>query len=118
MTKIWSMLVLAGSLALAAPAAAQDRDNDKGKEKNRDIPAAYRPAPGLCRVWLDDVPPGQQPAPTDCKTALKNRPEKARVIFGDDYVDKDRKSDRPLKGFQGGDKPPAPSTKKPVWRKP
>ena len=118
MIRLWSTLLVAGSLALAAPASAQDRENDKEKGKNKDIPVAYRPPPGLCRVWLDDVPPGQQPAPTDCKTALKNRPEKARVIFGDDYVDKDKKSDRPLRGFQGGDKSTTVNTKKPVWRKP
>jgi hypothetical protein len=40
----------------------------------------------MCRIWLDDVPPAQQPAPTDCATAVRNRPAKGRVIFGDDYV--------------------------------
>lgn len=51
-----------------------------------DIPPAYRPPPGMCRIWLDNVPPAQQPAPTDCASAVRNRPANGRVIFGDDYV--------------------------------
>ena len=124
MPKLWTMLFLAGSLALAAPAEAQSR----GSAKNDDIPKAYIPPPGMCRVWLDDVPAGQQPAPTDCKTALRNKPAKARVIFGDDYVDRDRKKDGPLKGFRERDKDdkddkagksdkPAASKRAP-WRRP
>jgi hypothetical protein len=37
----------------------------------------------MCRVWLDNVPPAQQPAPTDCATAIRRKPQKARVIFGE-----------------------------------
>lgn len=47
-----------------------------------DMPAAYRPPPGMCRVWLKDVPPVQQPAPTDCRTALRTRPADGVVVFG------------------------------------
>ena len=56
-----------------------------------DIPKAYRPPPGMCRIWLDKVPAKQQPAPTDCPTAVKNKPANGRVIFGDDYVEKGKK---------------------------
>ena len=112
MLKLWTLLALTGSLALAAPADAQRR----GKDTN-EIPKAYVPPPGMCRVWLDGVPPGQQPAPTDCKTALRNKPAKARVIFGDDYVDGDKKKGSSLKGFKGKDDKPAPARKSP-WRRP
>jgi hypothetical protein len=37
----------------------------------------------MCRVWLENVPAGQQPAPTDCATAIRNRPNNARLVFGD-----------------------------------
>ncbi|CAN5246806.1 hypothetical protein BH09GEM1_BH09GEM1_15270 [soil metagenome] len=57
------------------------------------VPKAYRPPPGMCRVWLDKVPPKQQPAPTDCKTAVHDKPANGRVIFGDDYVEKSKKPD-------------------------
>lgn len=56
------------------------------KEKDPDVPVAYRPPPGMCRVWLAGVPPTQQPAPTDCASAVRNRPSNGRVLFGDDYV--------------------------------
>ena len=57
------------------------------------VPKAYLPPAGMCRIWLDDVPPAQQPAPTDCATAIKNRPTKGRVVFGDDGLRKDREKD-------------------------
>ena len=57
-------------------------------EDTQPIPPAYRPPPGMCRIWLENVQPSQQPAPTDCVSAVRNRPTNARVIFGDDYVDK------------------------------
>jgi hypothetical protein len=71
------------ALAAAAPLGAQGRDRNRGSDE---IPAGYRPPPGMCRIWVDGVPPGQQPAPTDCKTAIRNRPPNGRVIFGDDYA--------------------------------
>lgn len=116
MAKMWTMIALVGSLALAAPAEGQRRDRDR--DRNDDIPKAYVPPPGMCRVWLDGVPAGQQPAPTECKTALRNKPAKARVIFGDDYVDDDRKKEPTLKGFKGRDSDkPAPGKRTP-WRRP
>lgn len=47
-----------------------------------EIPAAYVPPAGMCRVWLRDVPPMQQPAPTDCRAALRAKPVDATVIYG------------------------------------
>ena len=117
MKRFSTFLALMGSLALASPADAQRRDDDK--KGDSEIPKSHRPPPGMCRVWLDDVPPGQQPASTDCKTALRNKPARARVIFGDDYVDKDRKREPSLKGF----KDPEPKRGRdgkggPPWRRP
>ena len=67
----------------SAPSPAQS-DGKPGKDP--DVPAAYRPPPGMCRIWLAGVPPNQQPAPTDCASAVRNRPSNGRVLFGDDYV--------------------------------
>lgn len=88
---------------------AQDSARGRGKE----IPVNERPPAGMCRIWLDDVPAAQQPAPTDCATAVRNRPAKGRVIFGDDYVDKKKRADSsrsksPIKGFA-----PSAKSKKP-----
>jgi hypothetical protein len=90
-----AFLTIACTVGLAGVANAQ-----KGRD---DVPKAYRPPPGMCRIWLDKVPPKQQPAPTDCPTAVRNRPPNGRVIFGDDYVEK--KSDK-------GDKQELPFLKK------
>jgi hypothetical protein len=62
-------------IGLLAPAAHAQRGRD-------DVPAAYRPPPGMCRVWVDGVPAGQQPAPIDCATALRSKPSNGRVVFG------------------------------------
>ena len=92
-----SAVLTIGVLALAFPrvVAAQ-------KQGKSDIPASARPPAGMCRIWLDGVPAAQQPAPTDCATAVRNRPAKGRVIFGDDYVAPKRDSTKsvpPMKGF-------------------
>jgi hypothetical protein len=47
-----------------------------------DVPAAYIPPAGMCRVWLKDVPPMQQPAPTDCPSAVRTKPVNATVVYG------------------------------------
>jgi hypothetical protein len=47
-----------------------------------DVPPAYIPPPGMCRVWLRDVPPMQQPAPTDCRTALRTKSAGGTVVYG------------------------------------
>lgn len=78
-----SVVLLAGVVALGSPGVlgAQARGSAKPE-----IPASSRPPAGMCRIWLDGVPAAQQPAPTDCASAVRNRPAKGRVIFGDDYV--------------------------------
>jgi len=94
-------------VAAAAPAMAQ-QSAPKDSAKRTSIPADARPPKGMCRVWIDGVPAAQQPAATDCPTAVKNRPNNGRVIFGDDYPDssKTKPADRAklppdVKGFTG-----------------
>ena len=107
--------VLLFTLAVfASPSLAEAQGRGNKSQDKDDIPASMRPPAGMCRVWLDDVPAAQQPAVTDCPTAVRNRPAKGRVIFGDDYV-KAKTSDtsktprsQPIKGF-------APSGKKPKF---
>ena len=92
-----------GLVALASPGALG------AQARGKDIPAAERPPAGMCRIWLDSVPAAQQPAPTDCASAVRNRPAKGRVIFGDDYVvpkrkDSTTKGNPAIKGFAPTDK--------------
>ena len=93
-----SVALTIGLVALASPRAL----DAQGREK-RDIPASSRPPAGMCRIWLDGVPAAQQPAPTDCTSAVRNRPAKGRVIYGDDYVAPKRtdtsKAKQAIKGF-------------------
>lgn len=94
-----SVALTIGLVALASPRAL----DAQGREKARDIPASSRPPAGMCRIWLDGVPAAQQPAPTDCTSAVRNRPAKGRVIYGDDYVAPKRtdttKAKQAIKGF-------------------
>lgn len=77
MMGVWRLGVLAmGMAGGAAVVAAQSSSSPP------DIPPAYVPPSGMCRVWLRDVPPMQQPAPTDCRTALRTKPVGATVIYG------------------------------------
>ena len=107
-----SAVLLIAFAVLASPSLASAQG--KGSRANdKEIPANMRPPAGMCRVWLNDVPAAQQPAPTDCPTAVRNRPAKGRVIFGDDYVntkakDTSSKATPAIKGF-------APSGKKPKF---
>src|SRR5687767_6194851 len=80
-----SVAVLIGAVALGLPSAVE------AQGRGKDIPASSRPPAGMCRIWLDDVPASRQPAPTDCASAVRNRPAKGRVIFGDDYVTKSKR---------------------------
>lgn len=86
----WAAAVGMGvSLAASARAATAQTPPASGAgrpSREADVPPAYRPPPGMCRVWLAGVPPNQQPAPTDCASAVRNRPANGRVLFGDDYV--------------------------------
>jgi hypothetical protein len=67
------------AVAAIAPAALLAQRADKRAE----VPAAYKPPAGMCRIWVDAVPPDKQPAPTDCSAALKNKPTNGRVLFGE-----------------------------------
>jgi hypothetical protein len=113
-----SVALLIGVVAFGTPSAVEAQGRGRAAEKARadDIPASMRPPAGMCRIWLNDVPAAQQPAPTDCASAVRNRPAKGRVIFGDDYVNKTKQPDTtartktapPVKGFAPGKekKPP------------
>jgi hypothetical protein len=82
MTRLSIIIAAAGFLAVAAPLRAEGAV--QGAEKMRsEFPKVQRPPAGMCRIWLDGVPPGQQPAPTDCATAIRHRPPKGRVVFGE-----------------------------------
>lgn len=72
------VLTVVFALVAALPLSAQRRDRAPDE-----IPSAYRPPPGMCRIWIDGLPPSRQPEPTDCATAVRERPAGARVIFGD-----------------------------------
>ena len=54
--------VMAQDSGGAAPAPQARYQDPQG------IPYGYRPAPGMCRVWLPGVAPGQQPPPVPCQT--------------------------------------------------
>ncbi|MGH7636722.1 MAG: hypothetical protein ACREOK_03640 [Gemmatimonadaceae bacterium] len=121
-----SVALLIGVVAFGTPGAleAQAGGRGRGQEKGRndDIPRNMRPPAGMCRIWLDDVPAAQQPAPTDCASAVRNRPAKGRVVFGDDFVDaktkrpdstgRTTKTTPPVKGFAPGK---SPTKKKPSF---
>jgi hypothetical protein len=107
-----SLALIIGLVALASPRAleAQASGGGRGSARGSDVPVSERPPAGMCRIWLDNVPAAQQPAPTDCPTAVRNRPAKGRVIFGDDYVapkrDSTAKTNPAIKGFAPSDKKP------------
>src|SRR5687767_15885970 len=107
-----SVAVLIGAVALGLPSAVE------AQGRGKDIPASMRPPAGMCRIWLDDVPAAQQPAPTDCPSAVRNRPAKGRVIFGDDYVNAKPRDTTKTTGKSPAIKGFAPSTKKPLLRIP
>lgn len=112
-------VVAIGVIAATVPQLASAQDSaTKARIAVRDtgsVPVSARPPAGMCRIWLDDVPVAQQPAPTDCATAVRNRPPKGRVVFGDDYVKKPKTQNesRPLP-FVKGFAPKKPDAKKPV----
>lgn len=98
-----SAVLLVGFVGLALP---RDADAQQGRGRKDDIPASSRPPAGMCRIWLDNVPAAQQPAPTDCASAVRNRPAKGRVIFGDDYVQTKRPDTTKTKQLPKGFAPP------------
>ncbi|MEX2178260.1 MAG: hypothetical protein WD801_06090 [Gemmatimonadaceae bacterium] len=87
--KLFVAMVI-GVVALAPSGAgllAQGRSQERARpDTSREIPVSARPPAGMCRIWLENVPVAQQPAPTDCASAVRNRPAKGRVVFGDDYA--------------------------------
>jgi hypothetical protein len=74
---VWRMGALAAWMVGGAAVAAAQSPSARPE-----VPAAYDPPAGMCRVWLRDVPPMQQPAPTDCRSALRTKPVGATVIYG------------------------------------
>ncbi len=114
-------LITLAFAALASPPTVVGQDSSAARNRGTTaspavvIPVAARPPAGMCRIWLDQVPVAQQPAPTDCASAVRNRPAKGRVVFGDDYVTpkQERAAKAPpfLKGFS-----PKPAARKPVAR--
>jgi hypothetical protein len=95
--KLRSALLTLAFMALPAGMARaqqpQQPSQAQPQQGSDDVPKASRPPAGMCRIWLDKVPAKQQPAPTDCPTAVKNKPANAKVLFGDDYVEKGKKSE-------------------------
>lgn len=70
-----------------APPSAQAKAQQgapAGPPRADGVPREFEPPPGMCRVWVDGVPAERQPAPTDCVTAVRNRPNNGRVVFGPD----------------------------------
>jgi hypothetical protein len=117
-----SVVGIISVIAIASPwiASAQDSAVARPPALTRDssmaIPVRARPPAGMCRIWLDEVPAAQQPAPTDCASAVRNRPARGRVVFGDDYVTTKRESTPAALPFVKGFAPPKPAAKKPVTR--
>jgi hypothetical protein len=109
------------AFASAQSAYAQDSAVARRPMITRDsaaaIPVNARPPAGMCRTWLDNVPVAQQPAPTDCASAVRNRPAKGRVVFGDDYVTTKRESAPATLPFVKGFAPPKSSDRKPTVRR-
>ena len=95
--KLLSVLLTLAFMALPAGIARAQQPQQpqppraQPQQGSDDVPKASRPPAGMCRIWLDKVPAKQQPAPTDCPTAVKNKPSNAKVLFGDDYVEKGNK---------------------------
>lgn len=109
-----AILALACTVGFAGAAHAQKKGDDG-------VPKAYRPPPGMCRIWLEKVPAKQQPAPTDCPTAVRNRPPNGKVLFGDDYVDGPDRGDKkslPLIRKFGDDRKADPKDERPPVRIP
>ena len=110
------------AIASPRPVASQDSAAARRPALVRDsataIPVRARPPAGMCRIWLDDVPVAQQPAPTDCASAVRSRPAKGRVVFGDDFGTSKRESMPAALPFVKGFAPPKPAAKKATRARP
>ena len=100
------VIVAVIALAAASQAGAQQVRSFTTPERRPaqkvNIPRAYLPPKGMCRIWIDSVPARQQPAPTDCATAIRNKPQNGQVIFSEER-DRDKNDNR-----KGKDKPKKP----------
>ena len=100
MKQLSAVLTIGLILAAAAPVQAQRGGEKDSAKKSAAVPADARPPKGMCRIWIQGVPAAQQPAATDCPTAIKNRPENAQILFGNDFADTTK--------TKGGDKSKLP----------
>ena len=101
---------LAGLLPVTAKAQGPTRRSN-ARDTTASVPAQSRPPRGMCRVWIDGVPAAQQPASTDCSNAVKNRPQNGRVLFGDDYSNRQKSQEsKPAQPTKGANVQPPPST--------
>lgn len=76
MTRRFALIVVFAA-AVVAPSVGAAQASAKPVQ----VPKAYLPPKGMCRIWLDGVAADKQPAPTDCATALKNKPSTGQVVF-------------------------------------
>lgn len=120
MTLSHVLLAVGLTAVAAAPAAAQQRDSGRANTRRQPttVPSDARPPKGMCRVWINGVPAGQQPAVTDCQAAVRNRPQNARVLFGDDYADTARTKRGESEKLPPGAKQGFSPEKRPVVKKP
>jgi hypothetical protein len=105
MARITAFVLAAAFFAVASPADAQWRRQDRRDRQDiaraQGIPPGQMPPANQCRVWYDDRPNGRQPSPTSCSRAeaIAARDGNARVIYGEDvYFDRrdvwNRRGDR------------------------
>ena len=59
-------------------------------------PRSYRSKRRGQFSYSEPVPANQQPAPTDCATAVRNKPAKGRVIYGEDKSKGKKVDDLPI----------------------
>lgn len=88
-----SLILVCASVAALLPAMAWGQGTPRRvitRDSAAAVPAQSRPPRGMCRVWINGVPATQQPAATDCSNAVKNRPVNGRVLFGDDYTNRQK----------------------------
>ncbi len=76
----------------AGPAFAQGNGKNKNKAVKA-VPPGQMPPAGLCRVWYDGVPPDvSRRRPTATRPSASPRDSSARVVYGDDSREQQRRS--------------------------
>jgi hypothetical protein len=120
MKQLKAIVMCALAAAVLLPAAAWGQSTPRrpiARDTAATVPTQSRPPRGMCRVWIDGVPATQQPAATDCSNAVKNRPQNGRVLFGDDYANRQKaqetKSAPPARGSNTQAPPPATTKRRP-----